>query len=48
MLEDNDNNYHYNIHWYCQPGIAEKGDFSHEAMVYSHIVNEMMSMKLKY
>jgi hypothetical protein len=48
MLEDNDNNYHYNIHWYCQPGIAEKGDFSHEAMVYSHIVDEMMSIKLKY
>lgn len=47
MLSDNNNNYHYNIHWYCQPGIADKGEQSQESIVYAHIVDEMKSMELK-
>jgi hypothetical protein len=47
MSSDNNNNYHYNIHWYCQPGIADKGEQSQESIVYAHIVDEMKSMELK-
>lgn len=47
MSVDCDNHYHYNIHWYCQPGISENGEFSQEAVVYGHIVDEMKSMELK-
>lgn len=47
MMQENEGNYHYNIHWYCQPGIADKGEFSPEALVYAHIVDEMKSIDLK-
>jgi len=47
MSSDNKNNYHYNIHWYCQPGIADKGEQSQESIVYAHIVDEMKSVELK-
>lgn len=47
MLVDCDNHYHYNIHWYCQPGISDNGEFSQEAVVYGHIVDEMKGMELK-
>ena len=47
MLLDNNNNYHYNIHWYCQPGISDNGEQSQESIVYAHIVDEMKSMELK-
>jgi uncharacterized protein YcfL len=47
MLSDNNNNYHYNIHWYCQPGISDNGQQSQESIVYAHIVDEMKSMELK-
>lgn len=48
MSIDNDNNYHYDIHWYCQPGIADKGEFSQEALVYAHIVDEMKKTELMF
>ena len=35
MMVENENNYHYNIHWYCQPGIADKGEPSQEFTVYA-------------
>lgn len=47
MLLNNNNNYHYNIHWYCQPGISDNGQQSQESLVYAHIVDEMKSMELK-
>jgi hypothetical protein len=47
MSVNNNNNYHYNINWYCQPGIADKGESSQEFIVYAHIVDEMKSMELK-
>ena len=40
--------YLYNIHWYCQPGIADFGKPSNEHSVYAHIVDQMMFMKLEY
>lgn len=48
MSSDNNNNYHYNIHWYCQPGIADKGEFSQEAYVYAHILDEMKKTELMF
>jgi hypothetical protein len=47
MSSKEHNHYHYNIHWYCQPGIADKGEPSQEFVVYAHIVDEMKSMELK-
>jgi hypothetical protein len=47
MCEESHNHYHYNIHWYCQPGIADKGEPSQEFVVYAHIIDEMKSMELK-
>jgi hypothetical protein len=48
MSLDNNNNYHYNIHWYCQPGMSDNGQESQESVVYGHIVDEMKSMELKF
>jgi uncharacterized protein YcfL len=48
MSVDNNNHYHYNIHWYCQPGISDNGDFSQEAVLYSHIIDEMKNIELKF
>jgi hypothetical protein len=47
MSLDNNNNYHYNIHWYCQPGMSDKGEYSQEFIIYAPIVYEMKSMELK-
>lgn len=46
MMSENDGNYHYNIHWYCQPGISDMGEFSPEAAVYKHILDEMRYQEL--
>lgn len=46
MMCDNEDNYHYNIHWYCQPGISNNGEFSEEANVYAHIIDEMKFIEL--
>jgi len=48
MNSDTHSNWMYNIHWYCQPGISVNGEFSHEHINYPHIIDEMMSMNLKY
>lgn len=48
MLSDMKNNYHYNIHWYCQPGMSNMGEESEEFNVYAPIIDEMMNMKLKF
>ena len=47
MCNSQHSHYHYNIHWYCQPGIADRGEQSQESIVYAHIVDEMKSMELK-
>ena len=48
MINDNDGNYHYNINWYCQPGIADLGEPSQEHNVYAHIVDQMKFIDLTF
>lgn len=48
MASENQNNYMYNIHWHCQPGVADNGEESQEHVVYAHIVDEMKYIELKY
>jgi hypothetical protein len=48
MSSEPHHHYHYEMHWYCQPGISDKGEFSPEGNVYAHIVEEMKRMELEY
>jgi hypothetical protein len=48
MSSEPHNHYHYEMHWYCQPGISDKGEFSPEGHVYGHIVDEMKRMEIEY
>jgi len=48
MSAEPHNHYHYEMHWYCQPGISDKGEFSPEGHVYGHIVDEMKRMEIEY
>lgn len=48
MSSEPHNHYHYDIHWYCQPGISDKGEFSQEGYVYGHIVDEMKRMEIEF
>ena len=48
MSSEPHNHYHYDIHWYCQPGISDKGEYSQEGNIYGHIVDQMKSMELKF
>jgi len=42
------NHYHYNIHWYSQPGVCEKGEFSRDFYTLAPIFDDRMEYKLKY
>lgn len=48
MKDDAENSYHYNIHWYCQPGCSDSGEYSQEFFVYAHVIDEMKNTELKY
>lgn len=48
MSAEPHSHYHYDIHWYCQPGISDKGHFSPEGHVYGHIVDEMKRMEIEF
>ena len=48
MSAEPHNHYHYDIHWYCQPGISDKGEFSPEGHVYGHIVDEMKKIEIDF
>jgi hypothetical protein len=48
MSAEPHNHYHYEMHWYCQPGISDKGEFSQEGYVYGHIVDEMKKMEIEF
>lgn len=48
MFSDSKNHYIYNIHWYCQPGAADKGELSGEGNTYAHILWEMTNLNLKF
>jgi len=40
--------YHYNIHWYSQPGVAEKGEYAHDFHTLAPIFDDRMEHKLTY
>lgn len=46
MSSRDHNHYHYNVHWYSQPGICEKGQPSSEYYIMAPILDDLMSMKL--
>jgi hypothetical protein len=48
MSSEPHNHLHYNINWYCQPGLADRGGYSSEFHVYAHIVDHMKYMNLKF
>ena len=42
------NHYHYNIHWYSQPGVCEMGDFSRDFYTLAPLFDDRMEFKLTY
>lgn len=42
------NHYHYNIHWYSQPGVCEMGDYGRDFYTLAPIFDDRMEYKLKY
>ena len=48
MSSSYNNHYHYNIHWYSQPGVCENGQNSADFYILAPILDDRMSMKLKY
>jgi hypothetical protein len=42
------NHYHYNIHWYSQPGVCEKGEFARDFYTLAPIFDDRMEYKLTY
>jgi len=42
------NHYHYNIHWYSQPGVSEMGNYSSDFHILAPIFDDRMEYKLKY
>jgi hypothetical protein len=42
------NHYHYNTHWYSQPGVCEKGDYSRDFYTLAPIFDDRMEHKLKF
>ena len=42
------NHYHYNIHWYSQPGVCEKGEYGRDFYTLAPIFDDRMEYKLKF
>lgn len=42
------NHYHYNIHWYSQPGVCEKGEYGRDFYTLAPIFDDRMEYKLTY
>ena len=42
------NHYHYNIHWYSQPGVCEKGEYGRDFYTLAPIFDDRMEHKLKF
>ena len=40
--------YHYNIHWYSQPGVCEKGEYGRDFYTLAPIFDDRMEYKLKF
>lgn len=48
MCQKPHNHFHYNIHWYSQPGICEMGQESRDFYTLAPILDDRMSLKLKF
>jgi len=48
MSSNKNNHYHYNIHWYSQPGVCEKGEYGRDFYTLAPIFDDRMEHKLKY
>lgn len=48
MSSNFNNHYHYNIHWYSQPGVCENGGESRDFFTLAPILDDRMYLKLKY
>ena len=48
MSSKQHNHYHYNIHWYSQPGVCEMGEFSRDFYTLAPIFDDRMEHKLTY
>jgi len=48
MSSEENNHYHYNIHWYSQPGVCENGENNRDFYTLAPILDDRMYMKLQY
>ena len=48
MSSNPHNHYHYNLHWYYQPGVCEKGEYSRDFYTLAPIFDDRMEYKLTY
>jgi len=48
MSSNPHNHYHYNIHWYSQPGVCEKGEYGRDFYTLAPILDDRMEYKLTY
>ena len=48
MFNEPKKHYMYNIHWHCQPGVAEKGELGSEGYVYAHVLWEMIRLNMEH
>jgi hypothetical protein len=48
MSSGEHNQLHYNINWYCQPGVCAKGEPSLEFHTYAHLVDHMKFLDLNF
>jgi hypothetical protein len=48
MSQNIHNHYHYNIHWYSQPGVCEMGQDSSDFHTLAPILDDRMQMRLLY
>ena len=48
MSSNPHNHYHYNLHWYSQPGVCEKGEFARDFYTLAPIFDDRMEYKLTY
>jgi len=48
MSSKSHNHYHYNIHWYSQPGVCEKGEYSRDFYTLAPILDDRMEYKLTF
>jgi len=48
MSSKSNNHFHYNIHWYSQPGVCERGEDSRDFFTLAPIFDDRMNLKLHF